>query len=473
MAAVIKSWRSSHSYNLCTVRCKADFQLTGRRPTTKGDLEFDVTDSEYADDTVFTFESREDCERITPQIVKHFTRWGLEVHVGAENRSSKSEILFCAKDPRCYTNPRTYDDTNLSPVCWEGGLHIAVVDKFKYLGSYLTRNCKDDYDVDNRIISAGRAFGALRKCIFSTYSISSSAKRAVYTSAILSILLYGCECWSLTKKLLNRLRVFHNQCIRTMCRVTLKHTWDHHISSAELRQRIGLHPIDFYIYSRQLCWLGKVSRMDLTRLPRRMLTCWVPHKRPIGRPRFTYGETIKKALKKFGLDGYIDIPWHALAAKRSVWSSLLSPSNFYQGISRSDATSALKRSQTHRTSTSTNTSASRHRLPREPAEYVTVPCMDINDQCLIVAKAWVRGKSTSQGYMFLSQVNLDMSGEFGFRTFGNPQAQKWFSDAIEAHLLGNPHPALIHVHSTNNPAKCSGTVPVPVLEMDRRLLSKD
>jgi len=39
MATVLKTWRSSysHSYKLCTIRCKSDFILTGRRSTTKGE----------------------------------------------------------------------------------------------------------------------------------------------------------------------------------------------------------------------------------------------------------------------------------------------------------------------------------------------------------------------------------------------------------------------------------------------------
>jgi hypothetical protein len=302
MAAVLKTWRSSysHSYKLCTVRCKSDFILTGRRSKTKGELDTTVADSEYADDTAFTFESREDCEKTTPLIFKHFARWGLEVHVGTNDATSKSEILFCAKDQRCYSMPKTYDGVDLSPIRWGEGFNIPVVEHFKYLGSYLSRNCRDDHDVHSRIISAGNAFGSLRKSIFSSCNISTAAKHSVYTSVILSILLYGCECWSLTEQLLDRLRVFHNQCIRSMCRVTRKHTWEHRISSAELRARIGLHPIEFYIYHRQLFWLGNVSRMDFSRLPRRMLSCWIPSKRPVGRPRFTYGETVRKALQQFG-----------------------------------------------------------------------------------------------------------------------------------------------------------------------------
>jgi len=119
----------------------------------------------------FTFESREDCERLTPLIVKHFSRWGLEVHVGFEDNDSQSEIIFCANDLRCYANSTDFDGIDLSPIRWEEGFHIAVRDKFKYLGSYLSRNGKNDYAVNFRISSAGNAFGALRKCIFSSCNI--------------------------------------------------------------------------------------------------------------------------------------------------------------------------------------------------------------------------------------------------------------------------------------------------------------
>jgi hypothetical protein len=62
--------------------------------------------------------------------------------------------LFNARDPRCHIDHANYDGTDLSPIKWEGSFQIAVVDKFKYLGSYLSRNCKDDLDIDIRISSA-------------------------------------------------------------------------------------------------------------------------------------------------------------------------------------------------------------------------------------------------------------------------------------------------------------------------------
>ena len=145
-------------------------------------------------------------------------------------------------------------------------------------------------------------------------------KRMVYERLVLAILLYGSECWCLTEELFARLRVFHAQCLRVMSRVTRKHTWDHHISTQELGQQLGLESIDVYVTRRQLRWLGHVSRMSFERLPRQMLSSWVPSDRPQGAPRMTYGRTINKALKKFNID--LDT-WPQLAADRALWSETL------------------------------------------------------------------------------------------------------------------------------------------------------
>ena len=138
---------------------------------------------------------------------------------------------------------------------------------------------------------------------------------------MLSISLYGCETWSLTEVLNQRLRGMHAQHLRAMCRVTRTHTWQHHLSTQELGQRLGLDPIDTYVARRQLRWVGHVSRMDHeTRLPRRMLSSWVPQRRPTGAPTMTYGRSIFKAMEKFNIDS---TRWHELASDRAAWRETL------------------------------------------------------------------------------------------------------------------------------------------------------
>jgi hypothetical protein len=106
---------------------------------------------------------------------------------------SKSEMLFCATDPRCYKNRTSFDDVDLSPFRWDGQFLIPVVDKFKYLGSQLYRTCTYALDVSSRIESAAKAFRTLRKCLFVSNSVSANAKRVVYVAMILSVLPYGCK----------------------------------------------------------------------------------------------------------------------------------------------------------------------------------------------------------------------------------------------------------------------------------------
>ena len=137
---------------------------------------------------------------------------------------------------------------------------------------------------------------------------------------VLAILLYGSESWCLTEVLLQQLRALHGRCLRCMSRVTRAHTWRLHITSDELMCRLGLDAADFYVARRQLGWLGHVARMDFSRLPRRMLSCWVPHQRPRGAPRMTYGRSVAKALAVFDISS---AKWPALAADRVAWRATL------------------------------------------------------------------------------------------------------------------------------------------------------
>ena len=386
MAAVMKTWRSSHPCDLCTFKYRQDFELTGRRHTASGE-EFSLSDSEYADDTGFVFTSREDTQRMTPLVVKHFARWGMQVHVGKDDKGSKSEILFCAADSRTHTG-----FVDLSPITWGDGYHMPVVEHFKYLGSYLSRDCTDNHDVDSRIESAGKAFGALRKCLFSSSTVSFAAKRAVYTTVVLTILLSGCECWSLTEKLIKRLEVFHHQCVRAMCRVTRKHTWERHIKMAKLLGDLDLQPIRFYVFKSQLGWFGHVCRMGFERIPRRLLSCWVQNPRPSGAPKFTYGRTVKKALAAFGIKLKNTEEWQPLVVNRAAWKAAISSEKFLG-----------------RCCSSKNRPQPQPPLPAVPPRSPTPPQVEIEVEFQGLANPGELGTCTIRAKAFVVPTNLSNS----------------------------------------------------------------
>ena len=75
--------------------------------------------------------------------------------------------------------------------------------------------------MEARIRQANGAFGSLLKCVFKRKDVTKEAKVAVYNSLVLSVLLYGCESWSLTQRLRDKLRSFHRACVRSMCRINM------------------------------------------------------------------------------------------------------------------------------------------------------------------------------------------------------------------------------------------------------------
>lgn len=54
--------------------------------------------------------------------------------------------------------------------------------------------------MERRIVQASRAFGALRKAIFLDKNLTREIKRMIYQACVLSVLLYGSECWILLRK---------------------------------------------------------------------------------------------------------------------------------------------------------------------------------------------------------------------------------------------------------------------------------
>jgi hypothetical protein len=236
-------------------------------------------------------------ERKAPEVNAHFAKWGMEVHEKKPgNTKVKTLVLFCAAPPSEYEDPATFDDADLTDIVLPSGNVIPIEDQAKYLGSMMGRDCTDTLDVEARVTAAGKAFGALSKCIFKSPDISLPAKREAYVALVLSILLYGCECWCLTEELWAKLRAFHHSCARRMCRISMWHTWKCRISSASVLQVLGLRSVRTYTVRRQLQWAGHMARMPHHRLPRKLLTAWCYQARPLGRPELTYGEGLNKAL---------------------------------------------------------------------------------------------------------------------------------------------------------------------------------
>ena len=73
-------------------------------------------------------------------------------------------------------------------------------------------------------------------------------------------------------------------------------------------------------------WVGHVARMDKSHLPRRLLTAWVCEPRPEFWQEMSYGRSLERWFKLFGLPlRYTE--WVTLAQDRAEWGRASSPAN--------------------------------------------------------------------------------------------------------------------------------------------------
>jgi hypothetical protein len=85
--------------------------------------------------------------------------------------------------------------------------------KFKYLGMKLTNKNEIHDEIKSRLNSENACYYSVQN-LLSSPLISKNLKIKIYRTVILSVVLYGCETWSLTLREEHRLRAFENRVLR-------------------------------------------------------------------------------------------------------------------------------------------------------------------------------------------------------------------------------------------------------------------
>ena len=156
---------------------------------------------------------------------------------------------------------------------------LKIVEDFKYLGS---RTASSEKDIAVRKALAWKALNKLDKIW--KYVLSDEVKLNTFTTLIESILLYGCESWTLTQTQTKRL----DGCYTRMLRKVLNKSWKDHgkISNSVL---YGKTPrLTSKIRGRRLELAGHLYRHRDEEVGERVLF-WSPThgQRPKGRPSLT------------------------------------------------------------------------------------------------------------------------------------------------------------------------------------------
>ena len=105
------------------------------------------------------------------------------------------------------------------------GASLRLVDKFTYLGSCVSST---ENDIDTRLTKAWTAIDRLS--IIWKSDLTDKMKRSFFQAAVVSILLYGCTTWTLTKRLEKKLDGNYTR----MLRAILNKSWRQHPTNHQL-----------------------------------------------------------------------------------------------------------------------------------------------------------------------------------------------------------------------------------------------
>ena len=180
------------------------------------------------------------------------------------------------------------------------------VDDFKYLGSWINTT---ERDLKIRIAKAWAASNKLDKIWKS--SLSRKLKVHFFRATVETVLLYGAECWTLTKQQQKRI----DGCYTRLLRATLNVSWKQRMTNKILYGDIP--PISQTIRERRLRFAGHCYRAKEEVVSTVLM--WKPlhGKRRVGRPAKTYLDLIEEDTGLKGED------LEAVMADRAVWRNVI------------------------------------------------------------------------------------------------------------------------------------------------------
>ena len=168
------------------------------------------------------------------------------------------------------------------------------MDQFCYLGSILSTDVNADIDISARIAKPSSSFGRRSKRLWNDHGIRLDTKVAVYKAAVLSVLLFGCESWTLYCRHIKKMEQFQMRCLRQIAHIK----WQDKIPyrPTEVLQKCQITGIEASTLTAQLRWTGHIVRMDNSRLPRMIYGQLQQWERSCGRQRKWYKHALKANL---------------------------------------------------------------------------------------------------------------------------------------------------------------------------------
>ena len=141
---------------------------------------------------------------------------------------------------------------------------VTFIKKLKYLGSYISYNLKDDFDIEAHIMSATNEIGYLKN-FWDNIHVDTYSKYLIFQDITMNIILWGCEAWYLCTTLKNMPELFFIAPIKTDIENFFVPGKNDYIRRADIQERIyNIISVEKTVAARNLLLLEKL--FDIYRL---------------------------------------------------------------------------------------------------------------------------------------------------------------------------------------------------------------
>ena len=157
--------------------------------------------------------------------------------------------------------------------------------------------CESEFN--RRLSRAWGVMDSLHNRVWRCRYLCGRTKVRVFRSLVLPVLFYGCETWTLTRDLRQRLNSFVTRSLW----IILGYRWLDFVSNERLLRETQMRFVTCIFCERQLRLYGHVARFPDADPAHQILSARVPRewRRPMGQPRASWLQQVDQYLKEMGM----------------------------------------------------------------------------------------------------------------------------------------------------------------------------
>ena len=191
-----------------------------------------INNIRYADDTVLLANNTQDLQQLLSSLQNESKKRGLTIN------KKKTKIMVLSKT----------SDIPSSDIFLDGE-KLEQTNQFDYLGSLVTSDCRCDKEIRRRIVLAKKAF-IEKKNILADKKLNIKLRTRLLKCYVWSVLLYGCESWTISSSCRKKLEAAEMWCYRRMMRMS----WVKRVSNEQILEMVGTESDDHQKKTAKVCW---------------------------------------------------------------------------------------------------------------------------------------------------------------------------------------------------------------------------